>query len=166
MFVQFCGEKTKEAQLRRHAADPLFSPSCQFGNLGSRLSTLVLRIVTFSLLPFPPGVRTNNRPSGWEPGKAMCKLQRKGQKGAATERFYSTSVHLRVFACLRMCFTLTCRRQQARCREVCGNCIWSAAAVPVLGNAPPLLREDTGVTLAEGLPCSGCKVTGKETKCA
>lgn len=54
-------------------------PSCQFGNLGGRLSTLVLRIVTFSLLPFPPGVRTNNRPSEWKPGKATCELQRKGQ---------------------------------------------------------------------------------------
>lgn len=164
-----CSSAAKKQKRRSPAAmlpTPSSPPSCQFGNLGSRLSTLVLRIVTFSLLPFPPGVRTNNRPGGWKPGKATHELQQKGQREQRRSGFTvpaSTCVCLRVYGCA------SCsprRRQQAGCGEVCGNCIESAAAVPVFGNAPPLLREDTGITLAEGLPCSGCKVTGKETKCA
>lgn len=50
--------------------------------------------------------------------------------------------------------------QQSGCREICGNCKLCAAAVSV----SVLLGEDAGVTSVQGLLCSACKITRKETE--
>lgn len=51
-------------------------------------------------------------------------------------------------------------RQQSGCGEIRGNCKLCAAAVSV----SVLLGEDAGVTSAQGLLCSACKITRKETE--
>lgn len=89
---------TKCCQLPNHPAQPIL-------NLGNRLSTLVLWIVTFSLLPFPTGIITNNHP-GLYPGNQHMRSNRRVKKSSHScfvynaRAVYSMCIHLCV--CVRV----------------------------------------------------------------
>lgn len=67
-------------------------------NVGNSLSTLVLWIVTFILLPFPSGIRSNHRPRGQDPEK-----QRKGQEEQRAARCTRTLLHARMCGSVQAC---------------------------------------------------------------